>query len=159
VDALITIPNDRLLSIIERKTGLLEAFKIVDDVLRQGVQGISDLITTPGIVNVDFADVKAVMQNAGSAIFGIGRAQGEGRAEKAAIAATNSPLLDLSMKGAKGVLFNISGGKDISLNEINEVASIITQEINPEAKIIFGAVQDEKAKKGEIKVTVIATGF
>jgi len=113
----------------------------------------------PGIINVNFADVKTIMANAGSALFGVGRAQGEGRAEKAALSAIGSPLLDISVKGAKGVLFNVSGGKDISLSEIDEVARFITKEVNPEAKIIFGAVQDENLKQGEIKVTVIATGF
>jgi len=159
VDALITIPNDRLLSIIERKTGLLEAFKIVDDVLRQGVQGISDLITTPGIVNVDFADVKAVMQNAGSALMGIGKATGEDRAIEAAKNAISSPLLEVSIDGARGVLFNVTGGPDLTMSEINDAAKIITESIDPEAKVIFGATQDSNLKKGEIKITVIATGF
>jgi cell division protein FtsZ len=157
VDTLITISNDRLLSMLDPKTPLTNAFWTCDDILRQAVQGISDLISLPGIINVDFADVKSIMSNAGSAIFGVGRAEGEGRAQKAALAAINSPLLDISIKGAKGVLFNISGGKDISLAEIDEVAKVITQEINPEAKVIFGAVQDEKISG--IKVTVIATGF
>ncbi|MFH1582239.1 MAG: cell division protein FtsZ [bacterium] len=159
VDTLITISNDKLLATLDPKTPLMSAFWACDDILRQAVQGISDLISLPGIINVDFADVKAIMSNAGSAIFGVGKARGEGRAQKAALSAINSPLLDVSVKGAKGVLFNISGGKDISLAEIDEVANIITQEMNPEAKIIFGAVQDEKLKTGEIKVTVIATGF
>ncbi|MFH0906745.1 MAG: cell division protein FtsZ [bacterium] len=159
VDTLITIPNDKLLSIIDRKTPLLNAFSMVDDVLRQAVQGISDLVITPGIVNVDFADVKAVMQNAGSALMGIGRATGEDRAVEAAKAAINSPLLEISIDGAKGVLFNVSGGSDLSMTEINEAAKIITESIDPEAKVIFGAVMDDKLKKGEIKVTVIATGF
>lgn len=159
VDALITIPNDRLLSIIERKTGLIDAFKIVDDILRQGVQGISDLITVPGIVNVDFADVQAIMQNAGSALMGIGRASGEDRAVEAAKAAINSPLLEVSIDGAKGVLFNVTGGPDLTMAEINDAAKIITESIDPEARVIFGASQDNTLKKGEIKVTVIATGF
>ncbi|MFA5355539.1 MAG: cell division protein FtsZ [Candidatus Paceibacterota bacterium] len=159
VDTLIVISNDKLLSTLDPKTPLINAFWACDDILRQAVQGISDLISLPGIVNVDFADVKSIMSNAGSAIFGVGRAVGEGRAQKAALAAINSPLLDVSIKGAKGVLFNVSGGKDISLAEIDEVAKVITQEINSEAKVIFGAVQDEKLKMGEIKVTVIATGF
>ena len=159
VDALITIPNDRLLSIIERKTGLIDAFKIVDDVLRQGVQGISDLITVPGVVNVDFADVQAIMQNAGSALMGIGRATGEDRAVEAAKIAINSPLLEVSIDGAKGVLFNITGGPDLTMSEINDAAKIITESIDPEARVIFGATQDNNLKKGEIKVTVIATGF
>ncbi|OHB17664.1 MAG: cell division protein FtsZ [Parcubacteria group bacterium RIFCSPHIGHO2_01_FULL_40_30] len=159
VDALISIPNDRLLSIIERKTGLIDAFKIVDDVLRQGVQGISDLITVPGVVNVDFADVQAIMQNAGSALMGIGRATGEDRAVEAAKAAINSPLLEVSIDGAKGVLFNVTGGPDLTMSEINDAAKIITESIDPEARVIFGATQDNNLKKGEIKVTVIATGF
>lgn len=159
VDALITISNDRLLSIIERKTGLLDAFKIVDDVLRQGVQGISDLITIPGVVNVDFADVKAVMQNAGSALMGIGKATGEDRSINAAKAAISSPLLEVSIDGAKGVLFNVTGGSDLTMSEINDAAKIITESIDPEAKVIFGATQDSNLKKGEIKITVIATGF
>ena len=159
VDTLITISNDRLLTILNPNIPLLSAFWICDDILRQAVQGISDLISLPGIINVDFADIKSIMANAGTAIFGTGRAQGEGRAEKAALSAINSPLLDSSCKGAKGVLFNVSGGRDINLAEIDRIASVITQEVNPEAKIIFGAVQDERLKKGEIKVTVIATGF
>ncbi|MBL7053405.1 MAG: cell division protein FtsZ [Candidatus Portnoybacteria bacterium] len=159
VDTLIIIPNDRLLSIIDRKTSLLNAFSMVDDVLRQAVQGISDLIITPGIVNVDFADVKAIMQDTGSALMGIGRAIGEDRAVEAAKAAINSPLLEVSIDGAKGVLFNVSGGSDLAMAEINEAAKVITESIDPEAKVIFGAVMDDKLKKGEIKVTVIATGF
>ena len=159
VDALITIPNDRLLSIIDRKTPLLESFAIVDDVLRQGVQGISDLITIPGIINVDFADVKAVMSNSGSALMGIGRSSGEDRAIEAAKMAINSPLLEVAIDGAKGVLFNVSGGTDLAMAEINEAARIITEHIDPDAKVIFGAVLDDKLKKGEIKITVVATGF
>ena len=159
VDALITIPNDRLLSIIDRKTPLLEAFRKVDDVLRQGVQGISDLITVPGLINVDFADVRAIMANSGSALMGIGYASGEDRAVEAAKIAISSPLLEVTIDGARGVLFNISGGQDLAMAEINEAAKIITDKIDPEAKVIFGAVQDDKLKKGEIKVTVIATGF
>ena len=159
VDALITIPNDRLLSIIDRKTPLLESFAIVDDVLRQGVQGISDLITIPGIINVDFADVKAIMANSGSALMGIGRASGDDRAIEAAKMAINSPLLEVSIDGAKGVLFNVSGGTDLAMAEINEAARIITEHIDSEAKVIFGAVMDETLKKGEIKITVVATGF
>ncbi len=159
VDALITIPNDRLLSVIDRKTPLLESFYIVDDVLRQGVQGISDLITIPGIINVDFADVKAVMANSGSALMGIGRASGEDRAIEAAKMAINSPLLEVSIDGARGVLFNVSGGMDMAMAEINEAARIITEHIDGDAKVIFGAVIDDKLKKGELKVTVVATGF
>ena len=159
VDALITIPNDRLMSIIDRKTPLLEAFAKVDDVLRQGVQGISDLITIPGIINVDFADVKAVMSNSGSALMGIGFASGDDRAIDAAKMAINSPLLEISINGAHGVLFNVSGGLDLTMSEIGDAAKIITERIDPDAKVIFGAVQDDKLKKGEVKITVIATGF
>ena len=159
VDALITIPNDKILQIIERETPLLDAFKVVDDVLRQGVQGISDLIVTPGIINLDFADVKAIMEESGSALMGIGQATGQERAIEAAKAAISSPLLEISIEGAKGVLFNVSGGSDLAMSEINEAAKVITESIDPEAKVIFGAVTDERLKKGEIKVTVIATGF
>lgn len=159
VDTLITIPNDKLLNIIERKTTLMEAFGIVDDVLRQAVQGISDLVVKPGIVNVDFADVRAVMQDAGSALMGIGKASGEERAIEAARTAINSPLLELSIDGARGVLFSVSGGDDLTMYEINEAAKVITDSIHPEAKVIFGAVNDPELKKGELKVTVIATGF
>ncbi len=159
VDTLISISNDKLLSILETKTTVLNAFWLCDEILRQAVQGISDLIVLPGIINIDFADVKAIMKDSGSALFGIGKARGVERAKEAAKKALNSPLLDISCKGAKGVLFNVSGGKDISLTEIDEAAKIITQEVSPEAKVIFGAIQDEKLKKGEIKVTVIATGF
>lgn len=161
VDALVVIPNDRLLQIIDKKTSLLSAFRIVDDVLRQGVQGISDLITVPGVVNVDFADVKAIMQDAGSALMGIGKASGDNRATEAARQAINSPLLEVSIEGAKGVLFNVSGSDDLSMLEINEAANIITESIDPNAKVIFGAVSmnDSDLKKGEIKITVIATGF
>jgi cell division protein FtsZ len=159
VDTLITIPNDKLLSIIDKKTTLINAFRIVDDILRQGVQGISDLITKPGIVNVDFADVRAIMEDSGSALMGIGIASGENRAAEAAKAAINSPLLDLSIDGAKGVLFNISGSSDLTMLEINEAANIITENIDPNAKVIFGAVADDQVRKGEIQITVVATGF
>ena len=159
VDTLITIPNDKLLQIIDKKTTLINSFKIVDDVLRQGVQGISDLITKPGIVNVDFADVKAIMSNSGSALMGIGLGSGENRAAEAARAAINSPLLELSIDGAKGVLFNVSGCSDLTMLEINEAANIITESIDPNAKVIFGAVIDDSIKKGEIQITVVATGF
>ncbi len=159
VDSLITISNDRLLSIIDRKTTLLEAFHKVDDVLHQGVKGISDLITIPGIINVDFADVKTIMSNSGSALMGIGIAGGEDRAIEAAKAAISSPLLDVSIDGASGVLFNVSGGADLAMAEINDAAKIITASIDPEAKIIFGAIQDDTLKKGEIKITVVAAGF
>jgi cell division protein FtsZ len=159
VDALIVISNDRLIQIIDRKTTLVNAFRVVDDVLRQGVQGISDLISKPGIVNVDFADVKAILQDAGSALMGIGIAAGENRATQAAKAAINSPLLEFSIDGAKGILFNVSGGPDITMLEINEAANVITESIDPNAKVIFGATVDESAKKGELLLTVIAAGF
>ncbi|MBI2056387.1 MAG: cell division protein FtsZ [Candidatus Sungbacteria bacterium] len=159
VDALITIPNDRLLSIITKETTLANAFSICDDVLRQAVQGISDLIITPGMINVDFADVRAIMANTGSALMGVGLGSGDDRAVAAAKAAVSSPLLDVSIDGARGVLFNVSGGSDLTMWEINEAAKIITESIDPEAKVIFGAVQDERLKKGEVKITVIATGF
>jgi len=159
VDTLITIPNDKIMQTVEKKTSLLDAFSVVDDVLRQAVQGIAELITVPGIVNVDFADVKAIMQDAGSALMGIGRATGENRAVEAAKLAINSPLLELSIDGAKGVLFNIAGGPDMTMSEINEAAEVITESIDKDAKVIFGAVVDNSFKKGEFKVTVIATGF
>ncbi|MDP2586827.1 MAG: cell division protein FtsZ [Candidatus Komeilibacteria bacterium] len=158
VDTIITIPNDRLLQVIDKKTSLLDAFAIVDEVLKQGVQGISEIITIPGLVNVDFADVKAIMKDAGSALMGIGRASGENRAVEAARAAIESPLLELSIKGAKGVLFTITGGVDLSMHEVNEAAEVITSAIDSNAKVIFGAVIDE-AMGDEIKITVIATGF
>ena len=159
VDTLITIPNDRLMQIIDRKTSLVEAFSIVDDVLRQGVQGISDLITIPGVVNVDFADVQAVMQNTGSALMGIGQAEGENRAVEAAKKAIESPLLEMSIDGAKGLLFNITGGSDLGMFEIDEAAKVITESADPDAKVIFGAVVDEEMEKGEFRITVVATGF
>ena len=158
VDTIITIPNDRILQIIDKKTSLLEAFGIVDDVLKQGVKGIAELITVPGLINVDFADVKAVMQDAGSALMGIGTGTGENRAVDAAKAAIDSPLLEVSIDGAKGILFTISGGRDLGMNEVNEAARIITSSADPNAKIIFGTVIDENLKD-ELKVTVIATGF
>jgi cell division protein FtsZ len=158
VDTLIVIPNDRLLQVIDKKTSLFDAFSIVDDVLRQGVQGISDLITLHGLINVDFADVKAIMQDAGSALMGIGRANGDNRALEAAQAAIESPLLDISIDGAKGILFNITGGPDMGMYEIDEAAKSITEAADPDANIIFGAIIDE-AMQGEIKITVIATGF
>ena len=159
VDAIIIIPNDKLLQLAEKNTNFKDAFVRCDDVLRQAVEGISDLITTPGVINVDFADIKAVMANAGSALMGIGTASGEKRAEKAAVAAINSPLLEISIHGAKGVLFAISGGDDLTINEIQEAAKIITESIDKDAKVIFGTIHDEKLKKGELKVTVIATSF
>lgn len=159
VDTLIVISNNKLLSALEPKTTVLNAFWYCDEILRQAVQGISDLIVLPGIINIDFADVEAIMKNSGSALFGIGTAKGPERAREAARKALSSPLLDLSCKGAKGILFNVSGGKDISLTEIDEAAKVITQEVSSDARVIFGAIQDEKLAKGEIKVTVIATGF
>jgi cell division protein FtsZ len=158
VDTLITIPNDRLLQVIDKKTSLFDAFGIVDDVLRQGVQGISDLITLHGIINVDFADVRTIMSDAGSALMGIGRASGDNRAIEAARAAIDSPLLELSIDGAKGILFNITGGPDMGMYEIDEAAKAITEAADPDANIIFGSIIDE-AMSGEIKITVIATGF
>lgn len=158
VDTIITIPNDRLLQIIDKKTSLLDAFEIVDDVLRQGVQGIAELITVPGLINVDFADVKAIMENAGSALMGIGRASGESRAVDAAKSAIDSPLLELSIEGAKGILFTVTGGPGMGMYEVNEAARVITGSADPSAKIIFGAVLDE-SMDDEIKITVIATGF
>src|SRR5947207_739132 len=158
VDTLITIPNDRLLEVIDRKTTLEEAFMEVDDVLRQGIQGISELITEPGLINLDFADVKSIMQDSGGALMAIGRGTGETRAQDAARMAISSPLLDISMEGAKGVLLNITGGVDLALSEINEAADVIAQAADPEANIIFGAVIDPKLEN-EVKITVIATGF
>lgn len=159
VDALITIPNDRVLGIIDKNTSMFQAFDKVDEILKQAVEGIAELITMPGVINVDFADVKAIMKDAGSALMGIGNAIGENRAMEAARMAINSPLLDVSIEGAKGVLFCISGGADLSMHEINEAARIITDAIDKDAKVIFGAIHDQRLKKGEVKVTVIATGF
>ena len=159
VDAIIIIPNDKLIQLAEKNTNFKEAFARADDVLRQAVEGISDLITTPGIINVDFADIRAIMADAGSALMGIGLASGEKRAEKAALQAINSPLLEVSINGAKGVLFAISGGDDITIHEIQEAAKLITESIDKDAKVIFGTIRDEKLKKGELKVTVIATSF
>ncbi|MFP4497049.1 MAG: cell division protein FtsZ [Vulcanimicrobiota bacterium] len=158
VDTLITIPNDRLLHVVDKKTPLIDSFKIADNVLRHGVQGISDIITTPGLINVDFADIQSVMKNAGSALMGIGNGTGEQRAAEAAKAAISSPLLEATIDGAKGVLFNITGGLDMSLLEVNEAAEIISQAVDPDARIIFGAVIDERLE-GEVRITVIATGF
>ena len=159
VDTLITIPNDRILRIIDKKTSLVNAFATVDDILRQGVQGISDLITTPGLVNVDFADIRTIMEGGGPALMGIGRASGNERGAEAARAAIHSPLLELSIDGAKGVLFCIAGGPDMTMSEVDEAAQIITESIDPDAKVIFGAIVDDKLRKGELRVTVIATGF
>jgi len=158
VDTLIVIPNDRLLQTIDRQTPLLEAFKVADDVLRQGVQGISDLITVHGLINLDFADVKAVMSNAGSALMGIGRASGDDRAVKAAQQAVDSPLLEVSIDGARGVLFNVIGGMDMSMHEINAAAETITAAADPDANIIFGATINPELQD-EVIITVVATGF
>lgn len=158
VDTLITIPNDRLLQTIDRRTPLLETFKIADDVLRQGVQGISELITEHGLINLDFADVKAIMSNAGSALMGIGRASGDDRASQAAQQAIESPLIEVSIDGAKGVLFNVTGGYDMSMSEIQEAAEIITSAVSPDANIIFGATLKPELED-ELIITVIATGF
>lgn len=158
VDSLITIPNDRLLQVVDKNTAFNDAFKIADDILRQGVQGISDLIAVPGLINCDFADVQTIMQNTGSALMGIGRASGENRAAEAARLAISSPLLETSIEGAQGVLFNITGGSDLTLFEINEAAEIIHTSADDEANIIFGANIDEDLGD-EVRVTVIATGF
>ncbi len=159
VDAIIIIPNDRLLSTISKDTTAKAAFAMCDEILRQAVEGISDLITTPGIINIDFADIRSIMENAGSALMGIGLASGEKRAEEAAKNAINSPLLELSIHGAKGVLFSIAGGDDLTMFEIQDAAKIITESIDPNAKVIFGTVRDDKLKKNEVKITVIASGF
>jgi cell division protein FtsZ len=158
VDTIITIPNDKLLQVVDKKTSLLDAFMIVGDVLRQGVQGIAELITVPGLINVDFADVKAVMSSAGSALMGMGQASGENKAIEAAKQAINSPLLELSIDGARGILFTITGGPSLGMNEVHEAAKVITASADEEAKIIFGAVIDPKLKD-EIRITVVATGF
>jgi cell division protein FtsZ len=159
VDAIIVIPNDKLLSAISKDTTVKNAFAMCDEILRQAVEGISDLITTPGLINIDFADIRTVMENAGPALMGIGSASGDNRAIDAAKAAINSPLLDVSIAGAKGVLFSIAGGEDLTMFEIQDAAKVITESIDPEAKIIFGTVRDDKLKKNEVKITVIATGF
>jgi cell division protein FtsZ len=159
VDASILIPNDKVLMIVSRETGIRNAFAMCDDILKQAVEGISDLITTPGIINVDFADIRTIMENAGSALMGIGTGVGEKRAEDAARAAINSPLLDVSIHGAKGVLFSVAGGEDLGMLEIQDAAQIVTDSIDPESKVIFGAITDNSLKKGQVKVTVIATGF
>ena len=158
VDALIIIPNDKLLQVVERQTSIMDAFKVADDVLRQGVKGISDLITVPGLINLDFADVRTIMYEAGSAMMGIGFAAGENRAVEAAERAISSPLLEETITGAKGVIFNVTGGSDLTLYEVNDAAEVIYNAVDPDANIIFGAVIDEKLQ-GEIVITVIATGF
>ncbi len=159
VDTLLVIPNDHILEMSQEDTQVVSAFWKADEVLRQAVQGISDLITLPGIINVDFADMRSIMKNSGRAVFGTGKAKGENRIELALDQALNSPLLNLSIEGAKGVLFNMAGGKDMSLVEVDEAAKIIRNKVSPQAKIIFGAVNDKALKAGEIKITVIATGF
>lgn len=158
VDTIITIPNDKILQIIDKKTSLLDAFKSVDDVLRQGVQGISEIITIPSLINIDFADVKTIMENAGSALMGIGEANGENRSTAAAKMAISSPLLDISIDGAKGILFVITGDPSLTMNEVNEAAQIITESADPNAKIIFGASIDDTLKD-KMRITVVATGF
>jgi cell division protein FtsZ len=159
VDAMIVIPNDRILATVAKDTLAKTGFAMSDDILRQAVEGISDLITTPGTINVDFADIRSVMENAGSALMGIGTASGDNRAVEAAKGAINSPLLDISIHNAKGVLFAVAGGDDLTMLEIQEAAKVITESIDPNARVIFGTIFDEKLKKNEIKVTVIATGF
>lgn len=158
VDTLIIIPNDKLLTVISEQTPVQEAFRVADDILRQGVQGISDIITVPGLVNVDFADVRAVMADAGSALMGIGVGSGKSRAREAAMTAISSPLLESSIDGARGVVFNITGGHDMTLHEVNAAAEIIYEAVDPNANIIFGAVVDDRLQ-GEVRITVIATGF
>jgi cell division protein FtsZ len=158
VDTLIVIPNDKILSLIDKTTPLMEAFQVVDEVLKHAIEGISNIITVHGLVNVDFADVKAIMQDAGTALMGIGYGTGDSRASEAARAAIDSPLLETSIHGAEGILFNITGGNDLSMFEVDEAARIITEASAPEANIIFGAVIDE-AYTGQVKVTVVATGF
>ncbi len=158
VDTLIIIPNDKLLTVISEQTPVQEAFRVADDILRQGVQGISDIITIPGLVNVDFADVRAVMADAGSALMGIGIGSGKSRAREAAMTAISSPLLESSIDGARGVVFNITGGTDLTLHEVNAAAEIIYEAVDPNANIIFGAVIDDRIQ-GEVRITVIATGF
>ena len=158
VDTLIVIENDRLLQVVERRTSIVEAFRMADDILRQGVQGITDLITIPGLVNLDFADVRAIMRDAGSALMGIGVASGENRAAEAARTAVSSPLLESSIEGATGVLLNVTGGSDIGLFEVNEAAEVVTSAADQNANVIFGAVIDD-ALREEVRVTVIATGF
>lgn len=159
VDTMIVIPNDRIFSVIEKDTTLVKAFEIVDDILKYSIQGIAELIAMPGIINVDFADVKAIMENAGSALVGIGLGSGQDRAMAAVTQAVNSPLLEVSIEGAKGVLFGVSGTKDLKMSEINEIAKTISDAVDPTAKIIFGAYHDKNMKSGTLKVTIVATGF
>lgn len=159
VDALIVIPNDRLLAVVDQNTTVKSAFAMCDEVLRQAVEGVSELITTPGNINLDFADIKSIMEDAGSALMGVGIGAGDKRAEEAARAAINSPLLDISITGAKGVLLSIAGGEDLGLLEVQAAAQIVTETIDKNAKVIFGTSRDERLKRGEVRVTVIATGF
>ncbi len=159
VDALIVIPNDRLLQTVEKNISAKNAFAICDNILKEAVEGISDLITTPGIINIDFADVRSVLEDSGAALMGIGTGAGENRASDAARAAISSPLLEISINGAKGVLFSIAGGDDLTMFEIQDAAKVITESVDPNAKIIFGTVHDDKLKKGEVKITVIASSF
>ncbi len=158
VDTIITIPNDRILQVIDKKTTLLDAFQVVDDILRQGVQGISELITIPGLINVDFADVRTIMRDTGSALMGIGTGTGENRAQQAASMAISSPLLEISIDGAQGILFTITGGPDLTMHEVDEAAKIITSSAAKDAKVIFGAIIDE-TMTGSMRITVVATGF
>lgn len=159
VDALIVIPNDRLLQVVSEDTTAKNAFAMCDDVLKSAVEGISDLITKPGIINIDFADIRAILTDAGAALMGIGLASGENRAEVAAKQAIESPLLDVSMNGARGVLFSIAGGDDVTMHEIQQAAQVITESMDPDARVIFGTIKDESLKKGDIKITIIASGF
>ncbi len=158
VDTLIVIPNDRLLQVVDKKASIQQAFRVADDVLRQGIQGISELITVPGLINLDFADVRTIMSEGGSALMAIGQANGDNRAQTAAEQAIHSSLLDISIDGAQGILFNVTGGPDLSLHEVNEAAEIIRRTADPDANIIFGAVVDPDMKDG-VRITVIATGF
>ncbi len=159
VDTLIVIPNDRLLELVDKKASIQEAFSVADDVLRQGIQGISELITVPGLINLDFADVRTIMAKGGSALMAVGHASGEARAVDAAHAAVSSPLLDVTIDGATGVLFNVTGGTDLTLHEVNEAARVIREMAHPDVNLIFGAVMDPEMEDGEIQITVIATGF
>lgn len=159
VDALIVVPNDRIFSVINKDTPIMKAFEAIDDVLRNAVQGIVELVVTPGIINIDFADVRTIMQDAGGALVGIGVAGGQDRAMNAVNFAVNSPLLEATIEGAKGVLFGVSGSRDVKMNEVNDIAKVIAESADPSAKIIFGAYYDKKMKPGQIKVTFIATGF
>lgn len=159
VDTLLTIPNDKILSQIEPNATLISAFSACDEILHQAVQGITDLILLPGIINIDFADINSIMENSGPALFGVGKGKGEGRIEEAVNSAIHSPLLDFSVKNAKGILFNVSGGEEMALSEIDEIARLVTQVADSQAKVIFGAIHDKNFQKDEIKITVIATGF